>query len=75
MSSRVDALLESLRRAIVEPLGRLIGAATWGIRTGCVMAYRRRWRLGIVAVLAPVAYGLYTHPPFASVRRDRKSVV
>ena len=69
MSSRVDALLESLRRAIVEPLGRLIGAATWGIRTGCVMAYRRRWRLGIVAVLALVAYGLYTHPPFASVRR------
>ena len=69
MSSRVDALLEFLRRAIVEPLGRLIGAAAWGIRACCVMAYRRRWRVGSVALLALVAYGLYTHPPFASVRR------
>ena len=69
MSSRVDALLESLRRAIVEPLGRLMGVAAWGIRAGGVMAYRRRWRVGSVALLALVAYGLYTHPPFASVRR------
>jgi regulator of protease activity HflC (stomatin/prohibitin superfamily) len=69
MPSRVDALLEFLRRAIVEPLGRLIGAAAWGIRACSVMAYRRRWRVGIVALLALIAYGLYTHPPFASVRR------
>jgi len=69
MSSPVDALLEFLRRAIVEPLGRLIGAAAWSIRASCVMAYRRRWRVGMVALLALLAYGLYTHPPFASVRR------
>jgi regulator of protease activity HflC (stomatin/prohibitin superfamily) len=69
MSSRVDALLEFLRRAIVEPLGRLMGAAAWGIRAGCVLAYRRRWRVGMVALLALIAHGLYTHPPFASVRR------
>jgi regulator of protease activity HflC (stomatin/prohibitin superfamily) len=69
MSSRVDALLEFLRRAIVEPLGRLMGAAAWGIRAGCVLAYRRRWRVGMVALLALIAYGLYTHLPFASVRR------
>ena len=69
MPSRVDALLEFLRRAIVEPLGRLMGAAAWGIRAGGVMAYRRRWRVGSVALLALVTYGLYTHPPFASVRR------
>jgi regulator of protease activity HflC (stomatin/prohibitin superfamily) len=69
MSSRVDALLEFLRRAIVEPLGRLIGAAARGIRASGVMAYRRRWRVGIVALLALVALGLYRHPPFASVRR------
>jgi regulator of protease activity HflC (stomatin/prohibitin superfamily) len=69
MPSRVDALLEFLRRAIVEPLGRLMGVAAWGIRAGGVMAYRRRWRVGSVALLALVAYGLYTHPPFASVRR------
>jgi regulator of protease activity HflC (stomatin/prohibitin superfamily) len=69
MPSRVDALLEFLRRAIVEPLGRLMGAAAWGIRAGGVLAYRRRWRVGSVALLALIAYGLYTHPPFASVRR------
>ena len=69
MPNRVDALLEFLRRAIVEPLGRLMGAAAWGIRAGGVMAYRRRWRVGSAALLALMAYGLYTHPPFASVRR------
>jgi regulator of protease activity HflC (stomatin/prohibitin superfamily) len=69
MSSRVDALLELLRRAIVEPLGRLIGAAARGIRACGVMAYCRRWRVGIVALFAVVALGLYRHPPFASVRR------
>ena len=69
MPNRVDALLEFLRRAIVEPLGRLMGAAAWGIRAGGVMAYRRRWRVGSAALLALIAYGLYTHPPFASVRR------
>jgi regulator of protease activity HflC (stomatin/prohibitin superfamily) len=69
MSSRVDALLEFLRRAIVEPLGRLMGAAAWGIRACGVKAYRRRWRVGSAALLALVALGLYTHPPFASVRR------
>jgi regulator of protease activity HflC (stomatin/prohibitin superfamily) len=69
MPSRVDALLEFLRRAIVEPLGRLIGAAAWGIRACGAMLYRRRWRAGIVALVALAAYGLYTHPPFASVRR------
>jgi len=69
MSSRVDALLEFLRRAIVEPLGRLIAAAGWVIGTCAVLAYRRRWRVGAAALLALLAYGLYTHPPFASVRR------
>jgi len=69
MSSRGDALLEFLRRAIVEPLGRLIAAAGWVIGTCAVLAYRRRWRVGAAALLALLAYGLYTHPPFASVRR------
>jgi regulator of protease activity HflC (stomatin/prohibitin superfamily) len=69
MPSRLDALLEFLRRAIIEPLGRLMGAAAWSVRACGVMLYRRRWRVAIVALLALAAYGLYSHPPFASVRR------
>jgi regulator of protease activity HflC (stomatin/prohibitin superfamily) len=69
MPSRVDALLEFLRRGIVEPLGRIMGAAVRGIRVCGMTAYRRRGRVGIVAFVALAAYGLYTHPPFAPVRR------
>jgi regulator of protease activity HflC (stomatin/prohibitin superfamily) len=69
MPSRVDALLEFLRRSLVEPLGRLMGAAAWVVRAGCVMAFRRRWRVGMAALLGLLAMGLYHHPPFASVRR------
>ncbi len=69
MPNRMDALLEFLRRAIGEPLGRLIGAVARGVRGSSVEAYRRRRRVGIVALLALVALGLYTHPPFAAVRR------
>jgi regulator of protease activity HflC (stomatin/prohibitin superfamily) len=69
MPSRVDAWFEFLRRAIVEPLGRLMGASARGIHACGVMLCRRRWRVGIVALLALIAYGLYSHPPFASVRR------
>ena len=69
MSSRLDALLESLQRVIVEPLGRLIAAAAAGVRALSAAAYRRRWRVGIAMLLALIVYGLYTHPPFAAVRR------
>jgi regulator of protease activity HflC (stomatin/prohibitin superfamily) len=70
MSSRLDTLLEFLQRAILEPLGRLIAAAAAGVRALCAAAYRRRWRLGIAAFLALMAYALYAHPPFAAVRRN-----
>jgi len=69
MSSRLDALLEFLQRVILEPLGRLIAAAASAMRALSAAAYRRRWRLGIAVLIALVAYGLYTHPPFAAVRR------
>jgi regulator of protease activity HflC (stomatin/prohibitin superfamily) len=69
MSSRLDALLESLQRAIVEPLGRLIAATAAGVRALSAAAYRRRWRVGSAMLIALMAYGLYTHPPFAAVPR------
>jgi regulator of protease activity HflC (stomatin/prohibitin superfamily) len=61
MPSRLDALLEFLRRAM--------GALAWGIRGCCTMAYHRPWRVGLVATLALLSLGLYAHPPFVTVRR------
>jgi regulator of protease activity HflC (stomatin/prohibitin superfamily) len=69
MSSRLDALLESLQRVIVEPLGRLIAAGAAGVRALGAAAYRRRWAVASAALLALICYALYTHPPFASVPR------
>ena len=63
MSGRVDAVLEVLRRVIVEPIGRL------GLALGALGAalLRFRWRFAVIAVLALIGYGLYQCPPFASV--------
>jgi regulator of protease activity HflC (stomatin/prohibitin superfamily) len=69
MSSRLDALLESLQRVIVEPLGRLIAAGAAGVRAVSAAAYRRRWVVASAALLALICYALYSHPPFATVPR------
>jgi regulator of protease activity HflC (stomatin/prohibitin superfamily) len=66
MSGRVDAVLEVLRRVLVEPIGRLgvaLGAA--GRALGAALL-RFRWRLAVAAVLALIAYGAYQRPPFAT---------
>ncbi len=70
MTSRIDALLEFLRRAIVEPLSRsamMLGGAAQATFTG---ASRLRGRLVLTALLGVVAYALYAHPPFSSVRQS-----
>jgi regulator of protease activity HflC (stomatin/prohibitin superfamily) len=69
MSGRLEALLEFVRRDLIEPLGRLGGlviAALWSLTTSL---WRFRWRAVITAVLVLIVYGLCTHPPFESVRR------
>lgn len=71
MSSRLDALREFLRHAILEPLGRLAAAVRRGVRLGGSAGYRRRWRIGILALFALGVYGLCSHPPFAAVRRGQ----
>ena len=66
MSGRVDAVLEVLRRVIVEPIGRLgiaLGAAAVAI--GAAIS-RYRWRLAILVVVALCAHALYKHPPIAT---------
>lgn len=70
MTSRIDALLEFLRRAIVEPLSRsatLLGSAAQALFTA---SSRLRGRLVFTALLGVIAYGLYAHPPFTSVRQS-----
>jgi regulator of protease activity HflC (stomatin/prohibitin superfamily) len=69
MPSRLDALLESLQRVIVEPLGRLIAAGAVGLRALGAAACRRRWAVASAALLASICYALYTHPPYATVPR------
>ena len=69
MASRFDALLEFVRRALIEPLGQSVAAMTNAIRAFVATASRRRRRLVIVGLLTLCAYGLYVHPPFAAVRR------
>ena len=62
MSERIDALLRSLRR---------VGAASAVVvRTFFSAGYRLRRRLVITVLLGAFAYGLYAHPPLATVRRS-----
>ncbi len=61
MSDRLQALLDTLGR-----LAATLAAAT---RSLFDSAYRVRGRLLIAGLLAVSAYALYTHPPFAAVRR------
>jgi regulator of protease activity HflC (stomatin/prohibitin superfamily) len=69
MSGRLDALFEFVRRGLMEPLGRLgrlVFAALRSLTTGL---WRFGWRVVITAVVVLIVYGLWTHPPFDSVRR------
>jgi regulator of protease activity HflC (stomatin/prohibitin superfamily) len=61
MPDRFEALLDFLQRSLIT-LGRFMSAAAWA-------AWRCRVRLAAAAVLALLGYGIYRHPPFASVHR------
>ncbi len=69
MSGRLDALFEFVRRALIEPLGRLGGPAVAALLPLTAGLWRFRWRAVITAVLVLIIYSLCTHPPFDSVRR------
>jgi regulator of protease activity HflC (stomatin/prohibitin superfamily) len=69
MSSRSDALFEFVRGSIIAPLGRLVAALATGVRALFMTAVRFRGRLVLTVALAGLAYGLYTHPPFAAASR------
>jgi regulator of protease activity HflC (stomatin/prohibitin superfamily) len=69
MSGRLDALFEFVRRRLIEPLGRLGGLVFAALRSLTTGLWRFCWRVVITAVVVLIIYGLYTHPPFDSVRR------
>jgi regulator of protease activity HflC (stomatin/prohibitin superfamily) len=70
VSNHLEAFLAFLRQALIEPLGRLTAASARGVRTLVAAVLRLRVRLVIAALLAAVIYGLYRHPPAASVHRS-----
>jgi regulator of protease activity HflC (stomatin/prohibitin superfamily) len=67
MSARVDALIEFLRRMLLDPLHRLTRGSAGALQAVLAGASRRRWRLVLVSALGLAAYALCAHPPFASV--------
>ncbi len=69
MSGRLDAFFEFVRRGLIEPLGRLGSLVVAALRALATGLWRYRWRVVITAVLALGVCGLWTHPPFDSVRR------
>jgi regulator of protease activity HflC (stomatin/prohibitin superfamily) len=69
MSSRLEALLKFVQQALIEPLGRLAVAMGHALRDSYGIAVRRRGRLIAAGLLGLLAYGLYEHPPMASIHR------
>jgi regulator of protease activity HflC (stomatin/prohibitin superfamily) len=69
MSGRLDAFFEFVRRGLIEPLGRLGSLSVAALRSLSIGLWHFRWRVVTIAVLGLIVYGLYTHPPFDSVRR------
>jgi regulator of protease activity HflC (stomatin/prohibitin superfamily) len=70
MSPRFDAVLELVRRVLLEPVGRLVRMLGDGVRNFFTAGWHLRWRLVVAALLGAFAYGLYVHPPFATVPRS-----
>ncbi len=64
MSSRLDAWLDLLGRALARSTRALSGAA----RALLSAARRDRGRIAAAAVVVTAGYGLYAHPPFAVAR-------
>jgi regulator of protease activity HflC (stomatin/prohibitin superfamily) len=65
----LDAVLEFVRRALLEPLGRLGSVLVSAVGALLVGMYRWRLRIAIVALGLAIGYVLMEYPPFASVHR------
>ena len=62
--------LDDVRRRLLESLGRLTAGSVRVLGSLSATLRGLRGRLAMAALLAALAYGLYAHPPFASVHRS-----
>jgi regulator of protease activity HflC (stomatin/prohibitin superfamily) len=69
MAGRWDAVVEFVRRGIIESLGRFGAWVVAALRSLTTGLWGFRWRVVSLAVLVLIGYCLCTHPPFESVRR------
>jgi len=69
MPARLDAFFEFMRRGVIEPLRRLGGSLVVGVLMLAAGLQRFPGRIGVAVIGVLAAYGLWTHPPFDTVRR------
>ena len=62
--------LDDVRRRLLESLGRLTAGSARVFGSLSATLRGLRGRLAMAVLLAALAYGLYAHPPFASVHRS-----
>jgi regulator of protease activity HflC (stomatin/prohibitin superfamily) len=74
MTDRLTSVLAFLERAVVAPLARLCSAAAGTLRRGVGTTPDLAGRLVMLALLGALGYGLYRHPPFATVRQSEMLV-
>src|SRR5580698_1599071 len=66
--------MNDIAREILERLSRLTASLAGSIRACFAAVCRLRKGLVMAVLLAALAYGLYVHPPFATVRRGEMLV-
>jgi regulator of protease activity HflC (stomatin/prohibitin superfamily) len=71
MSERVEVVLKLLRRVLLEPIRRLGARLSRAVPALLAGACRLRGLLITTVLLAALGFGLYVHPPFASVRQSQ----
>jgi regulator of protease activity HflC (stomatin/prohibitin superfamily) len=70
MTDRLTSLLAFLERNVIAPLVRLGNAFAGALRRGAGTTPRLAGRLVALGLLAMLGFGLYRHPPLATVRQS-----
>jgi regulator of protease activity HflC (stomatin/prohibitin superfamily) len=69
MSPSLESFIAFIRKALVDPLRRSVSRLAAAVRQ-VRGTFPRRRRLVLLALLGAAVYGLYSHPPFVSVRQS-----